>query len=128
MTAYVPKLSCMDIQFSTWINDQLRERKWTQADLARESGLTRQAIGYYLSGKSKSPDPEALTSIARALNFPPTRVFRAAGILPPAPEVSEEIEMILNEVARLPKEDQEEILAFVRMKSNLRVQREKVNG
>ena len=59
-------------------------------------------------------------SIANALELPPESIFRKAGLLPPNPDVDEEIEQILHEVEKLPKSDQEEVLAFIRMKRNLR--------
>lgn len=72
----------MDITFSNWLTEKMRERNWSQSDLARASGLTRQAISYYLSEKSKQPDEFALQRIAKALKMPPEPVYRAAGLLP----------------------------------------------
>ena len=66
---------------------------------------------------------ELATSIAKGLNIKPDIVFRAAGLLPPAINMDEEMEQILHEVAQLPKADKEEILAFIRMKNNLRKKR-----
>lgn len=71
-------------KFSEWLIGEIKQRGWSQSDLARASGLTRQVISYYLVGESKSPNPEALRAIASALKLPPETVFRAAGILPPA--------------------------------------------
>ncbi|HLE52678.1 MAG TPA: helix-turn-helix transcriptional regulator [Anaerolineales bacterium] len=110
----------MDVTFANWLNEKMREHNWSQSDLARASGLTRQAISYYLSQKSKQPDEFALQRIAHALKLPPEQVYRAAGILPPKTSTDEMIEQILHEVSKLPKTDQEEILAFIRMKNNLR--------
>lgn len=73
----------MDVNFSTWLSTKMREHNWSQSDLARASGLTRQAISYYLSDKSKQPDEFALQQIARALKLSPEQVYRAAGLLPP---------------------------------------------
>lgn len=76
----------MDNTFSFWLLTQMQERHWSQSDLARASGLTRQAISYYLSNKSKSPDDNALICISKALQLPPEIVFRAAGLLPLSPQ------------------------------------------
>ena len=51
--------------------------------------------------------------------------MRKAGLLPPYPKIDKEIEQILDEVAKLPKRDQEEVLAFIRIKRRLREKRNK---
>jgi len=106
--------------FADWLLQQMQERDWSQADLARQSGLTRSTISYYLSEKSKSPDEAALRKIARAFKFPPETIFRAAGLLPSKPEIDEQIEEILHEAAQLSGAEREELLAYIRMKRNLR--------
>jgi transcriptional regulator with XRE-family HTH domain len=72
--------------FSRWLTAQMTERGWSQSDLARASGLTRQVISYYLTGKTRTPDPDALHALAAGLRLPPEAVFRAAGILAPTSE------------------------------------------
>lgn len=70
--------------FNDWILSRLIEKNWSQADLARESGLTRSAISKYMQGRI--PDEEALRKIAKALKVSPEEVFRRAGLLPPLVE------------------------------------------
>lgn len=72
----------VDTNFSEWLIAQMKSKDWSQSDLARASGLTRQAISYYLSDKSKSPDENALIKIAYAFHVSPVIVFRKAGLLP----------------------------------------------
>lgn len=69
------------LDFPEWLNDELQQRGWTQADLARKSGLTTAGISRILSGQ-RDPGPEALIAIAEALKLPPEHVFRKAGLLP----------------------------------------------
>jgi transcriptional regulator with XRE-family HTH domain len=91
----------MDINFGDWLSKKMREHNWTQSDLARHSGLTRQAISYYLSSKSRYPDERALTKIARAFKIPPEEVFRQAGLLPSKKdndELLDRIEYLYNEL------------------------------
>ena len=71
------------ISFGTWLGIQLQERGWSQSDLARESGLTRQTIGDYLSDNADFPDDNALRQIALALKVPAEQIYRAAGVLRP---------------------------------------------
>jgi transcriptional regulator with XRE-family HTH domain len=66
--------------FNDWILQQLREKNWSQADLARASGLTTAAISKYINGRI--PDQVAMRKIARGLQIHPETAFRAAGILP----------------------------------------------
>jgi transcriptional regulator with XRE-family HTH domain len=69
------------MEFNDWLLNQLRERSWSQADLARASGLTRGGVSNYINGRT--PDEAALRKIAKALKLSPEAVFRAAGVLPP---------------------------------------------
>jgi transcriptional regulator with XRE-family HTH domain len=70
--------------FNDWLIERLKEENWSQANLARVSGLTTGAISNYINGRI--PDEAALRKIAKAFKLPPENVFRAAGILPPATE------------------------------------------
>jgi transcriptional regulator with XRE-family HTH domain len=115
----------MDTNFVDWLKTQLQERNWSQADLARESGLNKQSIHYYLTKSSKPPHAHALAKIAYALGLPVEQVYRAAGFLPRPPHVSETIEQIVYEVEGLPEKVQEEVLAFIRMEKKLHQQRKK---
>lgn len=108
------------MDFASWLQEELKNRDWTQADLARNAGVHRQVISTYINRQRASPDEAVLRKIARAFKVPPEQVFRAAGALPPKPEIDEQIEQILHEVAQMPKEDQAEVLAFIRMKNELR--------
>jgi transcriptional regulator with XRE-family HTH domain len=66
--------------FNTWLLEKLKEKDWSQADLARRSGLTRGAVSNYVNGRT--PDEQSLRKIAKAFSVPPENVFRAAGLLP----------------------------------------------
>lgn len=76
----------VDMNFSDWLLAQLNERNWSQSEFGRQTGLTRQAIGNYLSGRT--PDEAALRKIARALKLPIELVFEKAGLLPPKSDLS----------------------------------------
>lgn len=86
--------------FSNWLQTQLTKRDWSQADLSKRSGLHRAIISKVLLGSS-TPTPETLESIARGLDVPIEQVFRAAGILPPAPETDEMIESLNHKINAL---------------------------
>jgi len=75
-------------------------------------------INNVVSGKA-NPGYKLCVSIAKVLEIPPGSIFRAAGLLPPYPDIDEKIEQILDEVAKLPGNDRKEVLAFIRMKRRL---------
>lgn len=105
----------MDIRFSDWLNEEIQKRDWSQSDLARASGLSRQVISYYLSDKSKSPDINALQKLAQAFKLSPITIIRKAGLLPEGGEQSslEDLNYLLNQ---LTPDEQEEIRQITEMK------------
>jgi transcriptional regulator with XRE-family HTH domain len=109
-----------NMNFKDWLLDNLQKTGWSQADLARASGLTRATISYYLGPKSKKPDQDALRKIARAFKMNPATVYRAAGILPPVPEIDAVREEILEVTGRLNIEDQREVLEFAHWRQSRR--------
>src|ERR671919_474957 len=108
----------MNTMFAEWLQDALNERRMSQADLANAAGIGRGSLSDIFSGRRKV-GVELATSIAKGLNVKPDIVFRAAGLLPPEAKTNEEIEQIIHEASQLTKADQEEVLAFIRMKNNL---------
>jgi len=87
-------LSFMKDTLSTWLNTELRERGWTERELARRAGLSHTAINNALSGQYKTR-LDTYRGIAHAFEMSLEDVFRAAGVLPPLlPPVAEEEEMI----------------------------------
>lgn len=70
----------MDTTFSNWLIEEMRERDWSQSDLARASGLTRQAISYYLSDKSKAPDREAEKKLPKTFETIATVAAKITGV------------------------------------------------
>jgi len=67
--------------FIEWLQQQLNQRQWTQADLARHSSVTQTHLSRIMNGMRK-PGPDTLVNIARALRIPPDEAFRRAGLLP----------------------------------------------
>ena len=89
----------MDNKFSAWLIQQMKERDWSQADLARKTNLTRQAIANYVAGRI--PDEKALHQIARAFKLSPVLVFRNAGLLPAEPDTDEWVEEMSNKIGQI---------------------------
>lgn len=76
----------MDNDFSEWLLQEMNKHGWTQADLARASGLNRQSVSDYINRRRTKPDTDALTALAQAFKISPVTVFRKAGLLPPGGE------------------------------------------
>lgn len=74
--------SLVDTNFSDWLLEEMNKRGWSQADLARASGLNRQSVSDYVNRRRTNPEPEALVSIANAFKISPITIFRKAGLLP----------------------------------------------
>jgi transcriptional regulator with XRE-family HTH domain len=109
--------------FNAWLLKQLQEKEWTQADLARNSGLTKGAISKYINGRI--PDETAIRKIAHSLKLSPETVFRAAGLLPPQSPETELIHRIVYLTSELPEEDQSDILEYAQLRHRLAEERGK---
>lgn len=68
-----------------WLLNEMNRRKWSQSDLARESGLSQSQISRVVSGL-RPPGNEFCNAIAKAFGIPPHQVFVMAGLMPPDPE------------------------------------------
>lgn len=112
----------MGARFANWLKGQLQERNWSQAELARASGLNKQTVHYYLTQSLKPPHAHAIAKIANALQLPTEEVFRAAGFLPRPPDINETVEEILYELEDMSEDNQKEVLAFIRMEKTLHKQ------
>jgi len=70
----------MNETFTSWIEEEIKRRGWTQAELGRRAGLAQGTISQTLSGITR-PGPKFCSGIARALDIPEEEVFRRAGLL-----------------------------------------------
>ena len=61
------------MKFNDWLLTEIKKRGWSQAELARQSGLTRAAISNYIAGQS--PNGEAIDKLAKAFKMPPSVLF-----------------------------------------------------
>jgi len=101
------------MEFQDWLVEQLNLKGWNQAKLASRAGVTRTAISDIISGR-RNAGSELCTAIAHALNLPPEEVFRAAGLLPPAPAHTEQTQELLYFFDQLDDHDRKTILDLAR--------------
>jgi transcriptional regulator with XRE-family HTH domain len=72
-----------------WLEVELAKRAWKPADLARAAHLPDATISNILNFNRKAGS-DVCNAIAKALDEPPEKIFRLAGILPPLPPPVEE--------------------------------------
>lgn len=101
------------VSFGEWLSKELEILYWSQADLARATGLSRAAISKLVSGES-APTPETLNSIAKALKKPPEDIFREAGLLPPKPEDVPGLRELVHRYLLAGKTERQQLLEYVR--------------
>lgn len=105
-------------KFSKWLQDQLNQREWTQAELARRSGVSTGQIARLMTGE-RGVGEQSVIAIAQALILPPAQVFEAAGILPPKAAKDGLIELLENIFERLPDEEKINVLEFAKHRQEL---------
>ena len=101
--------------FSEWLREEMDNRGMKQADLSRLSKLTTATVSNLLNER-RNPGEEACSAIARALKLPEETVFRAAGLLQPAPASDPLTEEILHLARKLPPEDIQDLIDLARSK------------
>ncbi|RME79663.1 MAG: XRE family transcriptional regulator [Chloroflexi bacterium] len=100
-----------------WLAQELQQRGWSHAELARRSGISRPFISQVLSGDAK-PSVNFCRKVAAALDESPDKLLRLAGILPPAGPATPEDDATLQELVELarnlPPEQRKEALRYIR--------------
>jgi transcriptional regulator with XRE-family HTH domain len=56
----------------------LKERKWSQMELARRSGLGLQAVNAIITGRSPRPQTSSMDAIAEAFGVPRAELYAEA--------------------------------------------------
>lgn len=116
--------SLVDTNFSDWLLEEMNKRGWSQAELARASGLNRQSVSDYVNRRRTNPEPEALVALAQAFKISPVTIFRKAGLLPEGGEQAsfEDWQHLLNQ---LMPEEQDEMRQIMEMKIERRQKADK---
>lgn len=90
--------------FGEWLQSEMDTREWTQADIARHSGITTAQISRLVSG-ARGAGKQTCTAIAHALGYPPETVYRAAGLLPDVPQDDAWLERVRALASQLDEDD-----------------------
>ena len=97
----------------SWINNELKIKGWSYAELARRSKLSKSAISNTINGTTKITW-SFCAAIASAFQLPPEEVFRKAGLLKSTPKQAKNSELI-NIANNLPESDLELLNEFAKL-------------
>lgn len=100
-------------EFATWLQQEMTQRNWDQAELARRSGVTTAQVSRVMTGDRRA-GPTFCRKIARALHLSPEEVFRQAGLLPPERSKPDGADELLHLYMELGEADQTRLLAIAR--------------
>jgi len=96
-------------KLGSYIESELQSRGWTQADLARESGLNTSVISNLINGNRKL-GLSSLLGFVKAFGVSADKILREAGLLPPVPERTEAHEQVLHLWDQLSATDRQVVL------------------
>ena len=96
--------------FGDWLRQERERRGLTQSDLARLASIHRSVINKLETGTI--PTPETLQSLGKGLKIPLENVYRAAGLLPPVTETTEQKEELVYLFDQMSKEKKKDLLNY----------------
>lgn len=110
-------------KLANFIQNKLDEKKWTQSDLSRVSGMSRQLVNYLMTEKSKSPTRDTVGRLAKAFKIPVEDIYREIGVLPPKEDPAPVIKATAHVMSELDEKDQADVLEYARMRQRLAEER-----
>ncbi len=107
-------MSVMSDKLMAWLSTELKKRRWSHNELARQAGVSQAAISNVLSGERRA-GADFCVKVAQALGEPPEKMLRLAGILPTStsendPVLSESFDLIRN----MSSQQRQEALRYLR--------------
>lgn len=112
------------MSFQDWLLDELKDRGWTQAELARRAKISKGAISNIIVN-IRQPGPEICEAIATAFHIPAEDVFRQAGLLNTSRISDPDIDEISEIASKLSREERDDLLQYARLRMKLQEQRGK---
>lgn len=111
------------VEFTDWFSDLLQSNKLGIREAARKIGVSHPTVSDIQKGVI--PSEGHCVKIAIAFDLPVEMVLSKAGYLDTVSQDDEETEQLVHLVSQMPKEEQEEVLAYAKLRANLREQRSK---
>ena len=87
-----------------WVEWLIREREkrgWSQAELARRVGTSRQVIHDYENRKRTNPDPSIVGNIAEAFGHSREFGLQILGLANQLPELEQRYQLLMHKISRL---------------------------
>ena len=106
-------LLTMNTDFPVWLREELAERHWTQAELAKRSGVSPAQITRVLSGE-RGLGELSIIAIAQALKLPPEQVYRKAGLLPRQERSTDLVDELMHYFFQLPEPERIRLVEYAR--------------
>ena len=98
-----------------FLEDNMKKCNWSQADLARKSGLDTSLVSNILSGR-RNIGVTSANAIAKAFKIPPEIIFRKAGLLPEVLDSSERLEELIYLYNLMPEEYQKDLIDYAHVR------------
>jgi transcriptional regulator with XRE-family HTH domain len=120
------------VEFSEWIDEQLKFRGWKRYGLSKEMGMSENQISRVYN-KKQNPGRRFLIAMAKAFDVEISVVMQAAGMLDiPSPEDKTHDDKRLKEIRvkynTLDERDKEEIYNLVQIKYRRKQRKKKAEG
>jgi transcriptional regulator with XRE-family HTH domain len=112
------RIKTMENTFSEWLVNELTKRRWTQRDLAKESGLHPSTINYIIKNH-RGLGLKSTRKIAQALGIPEELIIDKFENNQQTREEGDIISKACYILKDLPTRDKEEVLAFIYLKRQL---------
>lgn len=97
--------------FIRYVEQKMNERRWSQADLAREANMTTSMVSNLLNGKRKV-GISTVNSLSKAFRVPATEVLAAAGLIQKIPEKTAAEERLLYMFRQMDERTRETFLNY----------------
>jgi len=110
--------------FAHWLQTKMDERGYSQADLARRSGIKAASISRILNG-TRNIGTEASKAIAQALLLDEDVVYRMAGLMGVKPNADETVSEITHIYHELDDDNQQDLLDYARLRLSKQGRNEK---
>lgn len=99
------------MNFSEWLRNELKQRGWSQTELASRAGLATGTISNILADR-RNPDHGTLIKFAKGLTLPVETVYAAAGYLPNRNPRDASFNQILDLMKNMTEEERKELLSY----------------
>lgn len=97
-----------------YLESEINARFWRPADLAKKAQIPDATLSRILS-QSRQAGPGVCKALAKALDQPPEKLFRLAGLLPPSRDPGEDEEELLYHYRDLDEGGQREARAVLKV-------------